>query len=53
MNSKVEKINSHHCFAQNLILCVTGPIQEPQKNVEKMTYLREARKDASNCKMDH
>ena len=35
MSRKVEKINSDHYFAQNLILCGSGPIQEPQKNVAK------------------
>jgi hypothetical protein len=49
LSRKVEKINSDHCFAQNLILCGSGPIQEPQKNVAKMTYLCKARNEASNC----
>ena len=35
MSRKVEKINSDHCFAQNLILCGSGPIQEPQKTLQK------------------
>ena len=53
MSRKVEKINSDHCFAQNLILCGSGPIQEPQKNVAKMTYLCKARNEASNCETDN
>jgi len=53
MSRKVEKINLDHCFAQNLILCGSGPIQEPQKKVAKMTYLCKARNEASNCETDN
>ena len=53
MSRKVEKINSDHCFAQNLILCGSGPIEEPQKNVAKMTYLCKARNEARNCETDN